>query len=439
MILDTLEKISDVHHECIQADIWTSNTWILSEAFSTLIAQLQEKKEFLATIQTQESGKPIKYSVIEIERCIAQLRQAITFLQCGVSKRSNMPESRCISLGVVLAITTFSSPYSSFFHKVIPAIICGDTFVFSPSPKVYYCSEVMFLITENCLKKYFPDIEKSLICINTKLINSSEVLDRLRFDYVLFTGKSETAYEIKKKIGRCHGLFETGSCAMAYVDETIRDIETLAEKLVSAAFSQTGMRCIGLKNLFIHEHISKELIENILECTKKIHCGDPLNSEVMVGPIFDQVALTCLYDTITWLKNSGYSLLAGGFIKSNLLMPTILLDESQTEYSIKEMYGPILCIHVVENYKDISQVYYRRSSLNTAFFSESLDSISDFINYCNTCGTICINCGPDKRDDELPFGGFYDENDGKEDLETLIKELSIEQKILYGKNAFLDS
>lgn len=341
-------------------------------------------------------------------------------------------ESKRIPLRVVLGITTFSSPYSSFFHKVIPAVICGNTFVFLPSPKVYQCSEYIFLLMENCLKKYLPKVEKKLICVNTQKVDSNNVLERLNFEYVLFTGKSKTASLIKKKIGYCHGLFETGSCAIAYVDETVTNIDEVAERLVCAAFAQSGMRCIGLKNLFVQEKISDRLIEKIVSQTKKVKYGNPLDREVMVGPILDMAALSDLGDTITWLKNSGYSVLTGGFIKDNFLMPTVFLDISQKEFSIKEMYGPSLCIRVVKDFRNIDQTYYKRSSLNTAFFSENEDHIQSFINYCGTCGTICVNCGPDKRDDELPFGGLYDENDGKEDLHTLIRELSIEQRIMYG-------
>lgn len=434
MIIDALEMIEEIHHIHVSSRECLSCIEKLTEAFQSLIACIEEKKEYMAEIQALESGKPIRYGKIEVKRCLNQLNQATAFLRQLTLRWSGMPEAKRIPLGVVLAITTFSSPYSSFFHKMIPAVICGDTFVFLPSPKVYQCNEKMFLLTEKCLSEYLPGIEKKLICVNTRQVDSNNILDRLKFEYVLFTGKSQTASLIKRKIGYCHGLFETGSCAIAYVDETVTNIDKLAGKLVCAAFAQSGMRCIGLKNLFVQESISSALIEKVVECTKQVKYGNPLDPEVMVGPILDRGALSDLNDTITWLRNSGYSVLTGGFTEDNFLVPTVLLDVSKVEYSIREMYGPILCIHVVKGFRDISPVYYRRSSLNTAFFSENPDYIQSFIEYCGSCGTICINCGPDKRDDELPFGGLYDENDGKEDLQTLVRELSIEQRIMYGKN-----
>lgn len=435
MIIDDFKMINGIYNTRIPFEEYICYEEKLAEAFMSLSTYLEKEKRYMAEVQAQEFGKPIRYGIMEVERCINQLNQATVYIKQLLSKQNSMLDSKRIPLGVVLGITTFSSPYSSFFHKMIPAIICGDTFVFLPSPKVYQCSEKMFQLTENCLSRYLQGIEKRLICVNTRRVDSNNVLERLDFEYILFTGKSQTASLIKKKIGYCHGLFETGSCAVAYVDGAITNIDTIAERLVCAAFAQSGMRCIGLKNLFVQEKISDVLIEKVVEYTKQLKYGDPLDPEVMVGPVLDPVALSDLDDTVSWLKKSGYDVLAGGYIQNGFLLPTVFLDVSCEVASVKEMYGPILCIHIVKDFRDINQVYYERSSLNTAFFSENSAHIQEFINYCNTCGTICINCGPDKRDDELPFGGLYDENDGKEDLQTLIRELSIEQRIMYGMNA----
>lgn len=431
MIIDTLNMIDGIHHVRTSLEEHKSYIEKLIEGFIDLSRCLEEKKGYLAGIQARESGKPIKYAEIEVGRCISQLNHAVIFLKQWILDVSERRKKKRIPLGVVMAITTFSSPYSSFFHKVIPAIICDDTFVFLPSPKVYRCSEEIFFLTENCLKKYLPGIEEKIICVNTQQVDSDKVLERVNFKYLLFTGKSKTASYIKKKVGYCHGLFETGSCAIAYVDKDISNIDKLARKLVSSAFAQSGMRCIGLKNLFIQESISRILIEKIVEHTKKVKYGDPLDYEIMVGPVPDSAMLIELEDAIAQLRKSDYKVLVGGFVQDNFLLPTVLLDFCSEVYSIKEMYGPILCIHIVKDFIEISPIYYERSSLNTAFFSENAEQIQRFVDYCNTSGTICINCGPDRRDDGVPFGGFFDENEGKEDLQTLIGELSREQRIIY--------
>lgn len=435
MIVSCLNEILDLQFVKVKDE----NNYLkkLCKAFDDFATLLRENKEMLAKLQAIESGKPIKYCKIEIERCDGLLNQANAYIRYKyiIGCSGKIRSEKRIPVGIVLAVTTFSSPYSSFFHKIIPAVISGNMFIFVPSPKVCSCSKAIFTMLEQCMLTYLGEIDKRIFCVDTKLIKSDDVINQLKFDYILFTGRSETAALIKQCIGYRHGMFETGSNAMAYVDETIEDIEdieNLAKKLTYAAFAQSGMRCIGLKNLFIQEKTSELLIEQIVCQTKKIPIGNPLQSDVVVGPIYDTVIMSTLLENIAYLKKSGYQILEGGYVKNDILVPTLLLDLTEEVVSIEEMYGPVLCIHVVSDFEDIKQEYYQRSSLNTALFTKDLNEVNRFIEYCNTCGTICINCGPDKRDDKLPFGGLFDENDGKEDLETLVKELSVEQKVLFG-------
>lgn len=433
MIIQQMNEIVDLHFK----KITNENNYLenLCEAFINFVSILKSKQEMLAKMQAKESGKPVKYCRVEVERCVDQLNQAIAYIRykCSFSSPSSIRNTKHLPVGIVLAITTFSSPYSSFFHKIIPALIRGNMFVFVPSPKVVICSRTMFNIFEQCVETFLGGITKRIFCVDTSLVDASDVIDCLEYDYILFTGKSETASLLKQQIGYHHGMFETGSSAMAYVDEAIDDIESLARQLVYAAFAQSGMRCIGLKNLFIQERISKPLIRQIVYFAERIPVGNPLDPDVVVGPIYDATTLSTLLDDILKLKESGYQIVTGGYAQNNnLLLPTILLDLSDGVLSTKEMYGPVLCIHVVNNFESIKCDYYQRSSLNTAFFSKNLNLINRFVEYCDTCGTICINCGPDKRDDTLPFGGLFDENDGKEDLVTLLKALSIEQRVMFG-------
>lgn len=433
MIVHQLDEIMNLDFQKITDE----NNYLenLCEAFISFAVILKKNQEMLAKTQAKESGKPVKYCRIEVERCVDQLNQAVAYIRYKYefTYLGNIRNIKYLPVGIVLAITTFSSPYSSFFHKIIPALIKGNMFVFVPSSKAVVCSRMMFNIFEQCMETFLGGITKRIFCVDTSLVDASDVIGCMKYDYILFTGKSETASLLKQQIGYKHGMFETGSSAMAYVDEAIDDIEGLAKQLVYAAFAQSGMRCIGLKNLFIQKKISRSLIRQIAYFAKRIPVGNPLESDVIVGPIYDAMTLSTLMNDIMKLKESGYQIVTGGYVRNNnLLLPTIMLDLSDGILSTKEMYGPVLCIHVVDNFESIKFDYYQRSSLNTAFFSKNLNMVNRFVEYCDTCGTICINCGPDKRDDSLPFGGLFDENDGKEDLETLLKALSIEQRVMFG-------
>lgn len=405
---------------------------MLMEFFKNCIRDISFSKEKLAVAQTKETGKPIKYCFSEIERCIIQFKEAIsyitkinnpTFIQesnfSGVSDISLMP------IGTVLAITTFSSPYSSFVHKLIPSIITQNKFIFKPSPKVFNCSNLFFQIINN---NYLKITKNSIFCLNFEDKIIEKIFTKISFDYIMFTGTSRVAKLLKDRFPNIPGIYETGSNAMAYIEDYY-DLNKLGDILISNAFDQSGMRCVGLKNVFINKKISNTLVNILVEKIKKLKYGNPLNNDTVVGPIYDRNQKESLKKVLKKLKNNGYEVLYGGEFVNNILKPTILFNKNGNVSSTDEMYGPILCVHIVNGFEDIKKEYYSRSSINTAIYTESNTVVNNFVSYCESL-TVCVNYGPATRLDTQPFGGKNDENSGVECLCSIIPRLSKEKYIV---------
>ena len=60
----------------------------------------------------------------------------------------------------ILCINTFSSPYSSFIHKVIGVLLGRGVLYFKPSPKAEKCSYELYTIISNIMSKYNDKIYK---------------------------------------------------------------------------------------------------------------------------------------------------------------------------------------------------------------------------------------------------------------------------------------
>ena len=159
------------------------------------------------------------------------------------------------------------------------------------------------------MTKYNDKILNFLPGINdTEMIN---VLSAFEFSAILFTGKSETAKIIKKYIGRIPGIFETGSSAMAYV-HIDKGYEKVAKELAQASFAQSGMRCIGLKNLFVHKNTIANLLPFLLEQVYQLSVGEPLNYETDIGPIYDNQVVDRTLELINQCSKQNFKLLCGG-------------------------------------------------------------------------------------------------------------------------------
>lgn len=397
---------------------------------------LSSGKDTLAKMASSETGKPIKYALAEVQRAIKIIDNGVACLLMIKQESGTLFNRQLIArwyriklpIGLVIGFTPFSSPFSSFVHKLVASLIYRNNFICKPSPKALRCSLLLYSIIRNACTS--DTIRHAFTVLHTNDNSlASDFLLNAEYDCLLFTGKSITAAEIKKVIGRKRAVFETGSSAMAYIGKTA-DINKAVTNVVSGAFSQSGMRCVATKNVFINKEIMNCFLDLLNKKMKKIICGKELNLNTDVGPILDEDTLKWLVDYISILKNNKYDVVFGGSLKEeNILEPTILLDQGSNIPSIKEAYGPILCLHVVDDLLSISDIYFKRSSINASIYTNDLDETKKWIKCCNTSGAIYINHGPTERIDELPFGGFCDQNEGKEGLLELMSVLSKDQII----------
>ena len=412
-----------------------SNSSIIA-SFKQLQSNLGKKKGILANTLCEETKKPISYCEKEVDRCISILDDAIACIILNSNKTglysTNIETinwiSRSIPVGLVLGFTPVSSAYSSFIQKMCASVIYRNAFICKPSPKTVKSSQCLFDIVKNsvCFDKavaFLPLEDEEY---------TSYVLQKKTFDCLLFTGKNETAKTIKGIIGRKRAVFETGSNAMTYISNTV-NTENILTELIENAFQQSGMRCVALKNLFIQEEVFEQTLTKLVdELKNKCIYGAATDRNTKVGPIVDGLQLDSLIKYIEKLKKNGYTVLYGGrIVDGNLLMPTVLADHDDSFLSIEEAFGPVLCVHRVKSIEDIPKQYFRKSSINVSIYSNCKQEIERWIEMCKSSGCVYINHGPGLRIDLLPFGGSYEENEGKEGMEELKKILTNEQIVAY--------
>jgi len=110
-----------------------------------VIESLKREKEDIAKTITDEVGKPIKFSRIEVDRCIETLRLTVSAAieQHGETFSSDaMPSGRKsisyfmrVPIGVATLITPFNFPLNLIAHKLAPALISGNAVVLKPTPE----------------------------------------------------------------------------------------------------------------------------------------------------------------------------------------------------------------------------------------------------------------------------------------------------------------
>ena len=68
--------------------------------------------------------------------------------------------------------------------------------------------------------------------------------------------------------------------------------------------------------------------------------------------------------------------------------------------------------------------------MNNTIYSSDKNEEEKYIKYNIYSGSILVDTPPDLRIDKLPFGGVYDENEQKEDIDSIINVVSRKQIII---------
>jgi acyl-CoA reductase-like NAD-dependent aldehyde dehydrogenase len=114
--------------------------WLLDVA-----AKLKENREDIARTITDEVGKPLMFSRVEVDRAIETVTLSAETMRTMHGETINtdaMPSGKkTISyffrepVGVVSAITPFNFPLNLVAHKLAPALVSGNCVVLKPTPE----------------------------------------------------------------------------------------------------------------------------------------------------------------------------------------------------------------------------------------------------------------------------------------------------------------
>src|SRR6266508_5858134 len=103
---------------------------------------------------------------------------------------------------------------------------------------------------------------------------------------ISFTGSTETGIRIMELAARrlAKVSLECGGKAPAIVFADA-DLDRCADALTYGAFMYAGQSCTACTRLIVHDAVHDELVERIVERSKALPTGDPLDPDVMIGPL----------------------------------------------------------------------------------------------------------------------------------------------------------
>ena len=419
-ILNVAQKSSEITKK---VPLHVRVNWLLDVA-----KKLEEKKEDMAQTITDEVGKPIQFSRVEVSRAIETIKlsaNAMMNLHGETFDTTAMPSGKetlafykRVPVGVVLAITPFNFPLNLVAHKIAPALVAGNSVILKPTssaPLTAFKFAKLFIESKFACKDALS-LVYSGIGVNDTLVKSS--IPRV----ISFTGSVPVGREITSKAGIKKLALELGGNAATYIDKSA-DVKLSAKKCALGAFINSGQVCISLQRIYVNAELYKEFATALKEQTKVLHVGSPYNDETFIGPMINQKAVDQAKRWIQNAKDEGATLFYGSSCKELMFSPTIMTDVAEEMNIVcEEVFAPIVSLIKVKDF-DEAKVKMNSSSygLQYSIFSNDMSTCKRAIDELNA-GGIVINDIPTLRFDIQPYGGFKESGIGKEGPKYALEE-----------------
>lgn len=402
---------------------------------------LLDNAEELATITTEEAGKPYGESLAEWRSApnyiIYAAEEAKRIHGRTIPSRSG---SRRIQvwyqpLGVVGTITAWNFPVYNVVRAWSSALAAGCTVVGRPSE---YTPRSGMAVAQAFADSGIPAGVVNLINGDPPSIGQA-MLDDPRLRKIHFTGSTRVGKILMDGASRTvtQLSLELGGNAPFIVFPDVPDLEFVAEKAVVWKYRNCGQVCVSPQRFYIHEDIVDEFSDLVAEKSKALTLGSGLETSTAVGPLINEKQLERVEQIVAETVEMGATVLAGGQRAEGVLPgyfyePTVLTGIS-TDSPVyrQEIFGPVLPIMSFKTMDEVLDMandteygltaFVNISDLNTALL------MSERLEY----GMVCINDWLPATP-EAPMGGIKQSGLGRESGKEGIYEYLEEKTIFIG-------
>ena len=413
-------------------------TYIKVSLLETVSKKIFERKEDLAQLITTETGKPIKFSHIEIDRAILtfklgaeeakRIEGEVLNLDLLKGSEGKIGIVKRFPVGVILAITPWNFPINLVAHKLSPALASGNTVLLKPASTSRVCGiELVKIIKESCHENGLEYCPVNVVTSSGSEIN--EFLDDDRVKLISFTGSSSVGWGIKEKATKQKVSLELGGNAGVIIDKDA-DITLAVSKIITGAFGQAGQSCISVQRVFVHNDIMDEFKKKLVDETGKVKFGDPFDDETISGPMIEEKEAERIEKWVDEAKNNNANILTGGKRNGAVFEPTIVDGAGgNAKVNADEVFAPVLTLTGFSDFKEaVKQVDDSVYGLQAGAFTNNINNaLYAFENI--EVGGVVINDVPTYRMDSMPYGGSKDSGNTREGIKYAIEEMT-ERRIL---------
>ncbi len=387
---DAADAVAAAQHAFVE---WSAVPWRERVALMHKVGDLLSERSFeFAALMTLEAGKSRFEALGDVSEAAdffhyyaRQMEEAAGFdLPLGRLSPNEDTRSLLRPYGVWAVISPFNFPVALAAGMCAGALVAGNTVVLKPASDTPYSALRLVELLEAA---GLPPGTVNLVTgsgdeVGMALVDSADVAG------LIFTGSREVGERIARRFiaSRLRPyILEMGGKNPAIVTASA-DLDKAVEGIARSAFGNSGQKCSACSRVYVDRRVSGAFSERLVEKTKSLRVGDPVERDVFVGPVINSRAVATYETAVAEARRDGRILTGGEVLKGgayahgHFVMPTVV-DRLSLDHRLlrDELFVPFVALAEVGSLEE-ALTWANRSEfgLTAGIFSEDPDEVRTF-------------------------------------------------------------
>ena len=394
---------------------------------------VEENKERLARLLSDETGKPIKEARGEIANVRIGVRGFVekakhlydNSVPVGqeAGQEKTMQVTKRYPLGVIAAIIPFNFPSDLFCQKVPPALMMGNSIIVKPSN---YNPLTLIEYVKLMIEAGVPAGVIQVLTGDGPTVGQA-LAGHPGVHLVSLTGGTAAGIQTMGTASKnlTHVMLELGgNDAFIFLEDG--DMDLAVKETIWGRLYNGGQVCCASKRFLIHNSRKAEFISRMKEVIENLKVGDPSKEDTDMGPMVNINAAKRIEEQVNQMVAEGANIVCGGKREDAYYYPTILDNVTKDMEVAKDMeiFGPVISVIGFDTIDEAIEIANQSSyGLCGCVFTSNYPlgmQIADKLE----CGGAVINGASFYRSFEMPFGGWKHSGIGNEGVMTTLQEMS---------------
>lgn len=377
------------------------------------VAQLQQHKETMARLISQECGKPLWDAQTEMAAMIGKIAISIAAFEQRTGSAEKNTAAGALSVrhkphGVVAVLGPFNFPAHLPNGHIVPALLAGNCVVFKPSEQTPAVAQ----FTLQCWQAAGmpPGV---LNLVQGGYVQGGALAGHPQLDGLFFTGSANAGHALHQAwAGQPQNILalEMGGNNPLIV-EPLQQVNAALFNVMFSAFVSSGQRCTCARRLLLPEgQWGDDFLQQLVARSAQLSVAPGLSEpQPFMGAVISPAAANQIQQAVAQRVQQGGQLLLPLNVvgaHATLLTPAIVDMQAVRSMPDDEIFGPVLQI---QRYHDrehaIALANATRFGLAAGVLSDDVRGFEQYFRQLRA-GIINFNKPLTGASSEAPFGGI---------------------------------